>query len=329
MDDYLFSGIRPSGELHIGNYFGAIVNWLILQKKYNCLYCLVDYHAITTPFKPAKIGKFILDLAAFLIASGIDPQKSIFFRQSDVSQHTELAWILSCSTSFGDLKRMIQFKEKSQAHPEATNAGLFNYPVLMAADILLYKAKYVPVGEDQRQHIELSRTIARNFNKKFGWLFPEPETLLTSGAKIMSLTNPQKKMSKSADENSYISLDDRDAVIRKKLAVAMTDPARKRRTDPGSPEKCNLFALHQLVSSPKEINYISNGCCQASIGCLDCKRILADNLIKVLKPIQARKEKLIKKPEQLKKILTQGAKKARVIAGQTMIEVKEKIGLKL
>ena len=328
--NYLFSGIRPTGELHIGNYFGAIVNWIKLKDKYNCIYCVVDYHAITTPFDPKKLKETILETAALYVACGIDPEKSILFRQSDIKEHTELAWILGCLTSFGDLKRMTQFKEKSLEHPEAINAGLFNYPVLMAADILLYKALYVPVGQDQIQHVELARTIARIFNKKFGFYFPEPQVVLSEGAKIMSLTNPEKKMSKSAtDENSYISLDEKEKDIYKKLAKAVTDPARKRRNDPGNPDKCNIFKLHQLVSSGKEIGYINLECRRAGIGCLDCKKILANNLIKVLKPIQENKNKLLKNPKKLEKILEKGAKKAHKIAQKTMTEVKEKIGLKL
>ncbi len=192
----VFSGVRPSGQLHLGNYLGALKNWLILQKRYECLFCIVDYHAITTPFEPKKMKKQIFDLAVRYMAAGIDPQKSIIFVQSQVPEHTELTWILNTITPVGELRRMTQFKEKAKQHPEAVNIGLLDYPVLMAADILLYKAELVPVGEDQIQHVELSRTIVRKFNKIFGQTFPEPKVVLTKAPRIMSLTEPIKKMSK-------------------------------------------------------------------------------------------------------------------------------------
>jgi len=259
----LFSGIQPTGLLHIGNYFGAIKNWVDLQKKYPCLFCIVDYHSITIPYQTKQMSKQVLDLAMDLMACGIDPKKSILFIQSHVPAHTELAWILSTVTSIGDLNRMTQFKEKSKEHSGNINAGLFNYPVLMAADILIYKAQVVPVGEDQAQHLELTREITRKFNKRFGKTFPEPKPYLTSGARIMSLTNDKKKMSKSHGLESYIALSDSLKTIEKKLATAMTDPARKRRTDPGTPKKCNIYHLHQLVSNKKDLEYVINGCTKA------------------------------------------------------------------
>jgi len=323
----LFSGIQPTGLLHVGNYFGAIKNWVDLQKTYPCLFCIVDYHSITVPYQTKQMSKRVLDLAMDLIACGIDPKKSILFIQSHVPAHTELAWILSTVTSIGDLNRMTQFKEKSKEHSENINAGLFNYPILMAADILLYKAQVVPVGEDQIQHIELTREITRRFNKKFGKTFPEPKPYLTSGARIMSLTNDKKKMSKSHGEESYIALSDSLKTIEKKLATAMTDPARKRRTDPGTPEKCNIYHLHQLVSNKKDLDYVIDGCTKAKIGCLDCKKLLAKNLFKELKPIQEKRKQLGENPEKVKKILAQGAEQASKIAKETMAEVKAKLGL--
>lgn len=323
----LFSGIQPTGLLHVGNYFGAIKNWVDLQKKYPCLFCIVDYHSITAPYQTKQMSKRVLDLAMDLIACGIDPKKSILFVQSAVPAHTELAWILSTVTSIGDLSRMTQFKEKAKEYSENINAGLFNYPVLMAADILLYKAQVVPVGEDQRQHLELTREITRKFNKRFGKTFPEPKPYLTSGARIMSLTDDKKKMSKSHGSESYIALSDPLKTIEKKLATAMTDPARKRRTDPGTPEKCNIFHLHQLVSNKKDLNYIINGCLKAKIGCLDCKKLLGQNLFKELKPIQKKRKQLGKNPEKVKKILAQGAGQASKIAKKTMAEVKAKLGV--
>ena len=192
----LFSGIQPSGEIHLGNYLGALKNWIKLQKKYDCIFSIVDYHAITVPYSPKTLPENIIETAIILLSIGINPKKSILFVQSTVSEHTELAWILNTITPLGDLKRMTQFKQKAKAHPKAINAGLLNYPILMAADILLYKAEYVPVGEDQLQHLELTRTIARKFNKLFGKTFPEPKPILGKAKRIMSLTNPKNKMSK-------------------------------------------------------------------------------------------------------------------------------------
>jgi len=330
----LFSGIQPTGLLHIGNYFGAIKNWVKLQKKYPSLFCIVDYHAITTPYQTKQMSKQTLNLAMDLIACGIDPIKSTLFIQSHVPEHTELAWILGTVTSLGDLQRMTQFKDKSKEQAKGINAGLLNYPILMAADILLYKAKVVPVGEDQVQHLELTRGIARRFNKTFGQTFPEPKPILDSEARIMSLNNPKNKMSKSHGTESYITLSDSLENINKKLATSVTDPARKKKTDPGTPEKCNLYHLHKLVSNlsrlntdKKDLDYVIRGCTKAKIGCLDCKKLLAKNLFKELSPIQKKRKQLEKNPEKIKKILAQGAEQAGKIAKQTIKEVKQKMGL--
>ncbi len=323
----LFSGIQPTGLLHIGNYFGAIKNWVKLQEKYLSLFCIVDYHAITVFYKPKQMNQRILDLTADLLACGLNPNKSIIFVQSAVTEHTELAWILNTITSLGDLKRMTQFKEKSKENAENINVGLLNYPVLMAADILLYKAEVVPVGEDQVQHLELTREIARKFNKTFGKTFPEPKPILTSGARIMSLNDPKKKMSKSGGPENYIALNDSFDIIWKKISTAVTDPARKKRTDPGDPGKCNLYSLHQLVSAKKDLDYVVDGCTQAKIGCLECKKLLTENLSEELKLIQKKRKQL--KAEEIKKILRRGAEQAKEIAHQTMAEVKKNIGLNI
>ncbi|MCH7758789.1 tryptophan--tRNA ligase [Patescibacteria group bacterium] len=324
----LLSGIQPTGLLHLGNYLGAIKNWVKLQNKYDSLFCIVDYHAITVPYDPKKLPKMILDLTLDYLACGIDPKKSIIFVQSDVPEHTELAWILSTVTSLGDLKRMTQFKDKSKQHAENINAGLFNYPILMAADILLYKAQVVPVGQDQLQHLELAREIARKFNKKYGRVFPEPKSMLTGGARIMSLNDPRKKMSKSYGEKSYIALSDSPETIWKKLATAVTDPARVTIKDPGTPEICNIYHLHQLFSSKKQIDQVADACRNAKFGCLDCKKILWENIVKELKPIQEKRKALAANPEKIKKLLQQGAQEAKKIAQKTISEVKEKMGLK-
>jgi len=325
----LFSGIKPTGTLHIGNYFGAIKNWVKLQKEYNNFFCIVNCHSLTVPFQPQELSKQTLEMAIDLIACGIDPVKSILFIQSSVPEHTELTWILSCFTPLSELHRMTQFKEKSQKNIKNVNAGLLYYPILMAADILLYKAEAVPVGHDQLQHIEIARTIARRFNKQLGKTFPEPKGILTSAPRLMSLTNPKEKMSKTGGINSYIALSDSLKTIEKKLSVSVTDSARKMRTDPGAPAKCNLYQLHQLVSSKKDLDYISNGCRTAKIGCLECKKLLAKNIFAELKPIQERKKELEKNPEKIKKILQLGAIKAKKIAKKNMLEIKRKIGLYL
>ncbi|MGC9049052.1 MAG: tryptophan--tRNA ligase [Patescibacteria group bacterium] len=325
----LFSGIQPTGLVHLGNYLGAIKNWVSLQNKYESLFCIVDYHAITVPYQPKEMSKKIIDLALDLLACGIDPKKSILFVQSEVPEHTELAWILNTITPIGDLQRMTQFKEKSKEHKDSVNMGLFDYPVLMAADILLYKSEVVPVGEDQLQHLELSREICRRFNRIFGPTFPEPKPILTKAAKIMSLTDPTKKMSKSHGPESYIALTDSEETINKKLAKAVTDTARKKKTDPGTPEKCNLYSLHQYFSSKKEIDYLNKGCRTAGIGCLECKKILAKNIIKELKPIQKKRTALAENPEKIKKILKNGAIQAKKIAEKNITEIKEKMGLLL
>jgi len=325
----LFSGIQPTGAIHIGNYLGAIKNWVALQAKHDSMFCVVNYHAMTVPYDAEKLPQMTLDLAMDLLACGIDPRKSILFIQSDVPEHTELTWILNTITPIGELKRMTQFKDKSTQYPDAINMGLFDYPVLMAADILLYKSEVVPVGEDQVQHLELSREVARRFNNTFCQIFPEPKPLLTPAARIMSLTDPTKKMSKSAGPASYIALNDPPEIIAKKLATAVTDEARKKRADPGTPEKCNIYSLHQYFSSPAEIKKIAEDCRTASIGCLGCKKILANNIIKELAPIQVKRKELAKNPDQIKKILAQGAERARAIAQKNMAEIKTKTGLLL
>lgn len=323
----VFSGIQPSGEIHLGNYLGAIKNWVALQEKYNCFYSIVDYHAITVPYLPQKMSQFILNTAATLIACGINPKKSVLFIQSEVPEHTELCWIFNSLTPFSELKRMTQFKDKAKKYPHNVNAGLLNYPLLQAADILLYKAEIVPVGKDQSQHIELTREIARKFNRKFGKTFPEPKAHFSKIPRIMSLTDPTKKMSKSDQPESYISLNDNLQTIQKKLAKAVTDTARKRKTDPGNPLKCNLYSLHRLFSSKKEQAEISFACQKAKFGCLECKKILARNIYKQLEPIQKQKQKLLKDPEKIWKILNEGKEKAKEVAQQTLKEVKKKMGL--
>lgn len=322
----IFSGIRPTGEIHIGNYLGAIKQWIELQDTADCLFCIVDWHAITTPFNPKEMQKKILDMAIAYLAAGLNPEKSIIFVQSRVKEHTELAWLLGTITPLGDLKRMTQFKEKSKEHPEYVNAGLLNYPLLMAADILLYQTDLVPVGKDQEQHVELAREIARKFNRKFGKTFKEPGVLLSkAGQKIMSLQNPKKKMAKTDDPKSCIELFDEPEIIRKKIMSAVTDLGKEIKYDPiKKPGVSNLLTIYSLVSeeSIPELEKEFRG-----KGYAEFKKALAELLINSLKSFREKRKELLKREGYLKEILENGAEKARKIAGLTMTEVRKKIGL--
>lgn len=321
----VFSGIRPTGRLHLGNYFGAIKSWLKLQEEADCIFAVVDYHGITTPFNPKEIEKEKYQVVLDYLAAGIDPKKSTLIIQSQVPEHTELAWILGTITPTSWLMRIPTYKEKIALHPEYVNLGLLSYPVLMAADILIYKTNLVPVGEDQLPHIELTGEIAKRFNKMFGQTFPLPKPVLSAGPRVMSLTDPTRKMSKTGGEG--IALSDSPTQIWRKLKVAVTDPARKRRTDPGNPDVCNIFSLHKLLSKPEEIKKINSACRKAQIGCLDCKKILADNIDREFKDFRERRKIFESDSEKVKDILTQGANKARALAYETMVEVKKKMGL--
>jgi tryptophanyl-tRNA synthetase len=325
MRPHVFSGIRPSGRLHIGNYLGAIKTWLKLQDEAECVFAVVDYHAITTPFNPKEMAREKHEVVLDYLAAGIDPKKSILIVQSQVPEHTELAWILGTITPVSWLERIPTFKEKVAMHPEYVNLGLLSYPVLMAADILIYKSNIVPVGEDQLPHIELAREIAKRFNKMFGQTFPLPEAMLSGGARIMSLTDPTKKMSKTGGEG--IMLSDSPQVIWKKLAPAVTDPARKKITDPGNPDICNIYSLHKLFSEPEEVKLVNKNCRGAKFGCLDCKKILAKNIETEFKDFRKRRKIFENAPDKVKDILIKGSDKARQIAYETLVEVKKKMGL--
>ncbi|HJX65030.1 MAG TPA: tryptophan--tRNA ligase [Polyangia bacterium] len=320
----IFSGIQPSGELHLGNYLGAVRNWVALQDNYRCFFCVVDYHAITQPFEPGEMQRRVRDMAADLLACGIDPAKSTLFVQSAVPEHTELAWALSAVTPFGELGRMTQFKEKSEKNPDNVNAGIFTYPVLQAADILVYGATRVPVGEDQRQHLELAREIVRKWNARFGQTFAEPEALFSSTPKILGLDG-QAKMSKSL--GNTISLRESDEAAWNKLRTAATDPARMRRTDAGDPDKCNIFSLHKFFSSAERQAEVRAGCTTAGIGCIDCKKWLFEGVTADLHRIRARREELLAAPQAVDTILTEGARRARVVAADTMARVRQCLGI--
>ena len=319
----VFSGIQPSGELHIGNYLGAVRNWVRLQDEYECLFCVVDMHAITQDYEPSEMPGRVLDLALGLLASGLDPQRCTVFVQSHVPQHTELAWIFNTVTPLGDLERMTQYKEKS-ARQESVFAGLLNYPVLQAADILLYHADAVPVGEDQIQHVELTREIARKWNARYGRYFPEPVSLIGEVRRVMGLDG-QAKMSKSL--GNTVGLLESPEEIWSKIRVALTDPARVTRKDPGNPYKCNIFSLHRYFSPPEDVAWSEEGCFTAGIGCIDCKKRLTGNIVEELRPIRERAAELQSDPGFVRDVLAEGARRCRAIAETTMAEVKARMGL--
>jgi tryptophanyl-tRNA synthetase len=320
----VMSGIQPTGEIHIGNYFGAVENWIRLQDQYECFYAIVDYHAITVPYDPASFPRLVEDAAVSLLAAGLDPDKCHLFLQSEVPEHTELAWILTALAPLGQLERMTQFKDKAGEEGEAVNAGLLMYPVLQAADILIYMADRVPVGEDQVQHLELARTLARRFNNAFGETFPEPQPLLTKAKRIVGLDG-QSKMSKS--KGNHIGLLDPPETIREKMATAFTDPQRKRRTDPGRPWVCNVFTLHHYFSDSATIEMVDLECQRAGIGCLEDKMLLADNMIEFLRPMRERAEALRAEPGRVREILAAGRDSAREVATETMRQVRKAMGL--
>ena len=322
----IFSGVRPTGELHIGNYLGAIKQWLELQEKNECVFCIVDLHGITTPYEPKELQKNILDVAITYLAAGLNPEKCIFFVQSQVKEHSELAWLLGTITPLAELQRMTQFKEKAKKHKEYINAGLLNYPILMAADILLYQTDLVPVGKDQEQHVELARTIARKFNQSFGQTFKTPEVLLPKiGAKIMSLQNPKKKMSKTDDPRGCLGLFDEPEEIQKKIMSAVTDTGKVIKYDQEKkPGISNLLTIYSLFSekSIKEIEKKFKG-----KGYAEFKKSLAELLINSLEPFRRKRKELLQREVYVREILEQGKKRAQIIAQSTLQEVKKKMGL--
>lgn len=323
----IFSGIQPSGNLHIGNYLGAVSRWASLQSEYNCLYCVVDLHALTIYQKPEILREKILEAAAILLASGINPKKSIIFVQSHVKEHAELAWILNTITPITELERMTQFKDKAKKHRENINAGLLDYPVLMAADILLYNTEAVPVGEDQRQHVELSRAIAKKFNNLFGKTFKEPQEIIKKeSARIMSLSNPDVKMSKSdKDAVGCIGLLDSPSEIREKIKKAVTDSGKEIVYDLKNKKGiANLLTVYSLFSE-KSIKKLEQEYQNKSY--VEFKKDLAEVVIKSLTPFQKKFKEFKKNQSYVKEVLKDGADKARLIAKATMSEVKKKVGL--
>jgi tryptophanyl-tRNA synthetase len=324
----IFSGMQPtgSGELHMGNYLGALRNWVALANdgSYDAVYCVVDAHAATVEYDAKEMPARIFGTALSYLAAGLDPEHATVFVQSAVPAHMELAWYLSTVTPMGDLGRMTQFKEKSDQYRQNVNAGLFTYPILMAADILVYRATVVPVGNDQVQHLELSREICRKFNARFGEVFPEPKPKLTVTPRIMGLDG-KRKMSKSLGNS--IDLFDPPATVEKKLKGAFTDPDKLRKGDPGRPEICNVFTMHTALSAPETVQEIDRDCRSGALGCGDCKKKLAASMNAELDPIRARAAELEAKPARVLEVLAAGAERARTIAESTMQDVRRAMGM--
>ena len=319
----IFSAIQPSGELHIGNYLGALKNFVELQDEYNCFFFIADYHSITGEYDPKEKSKQIFDLALDFLAIGLDPQKCTIAIQSQIPEHTELAWIFNTITPISELQRMTQFKDKSQNQEKNINVGLFDYPVLQAADILMYKADAVPAGLDQAQHIELTRKIARFFNNKFGETFPEPKDIITETPKIMSLTDPTKKMSKSHGPKSYIGINNEPGVIKKKIRKAVS-------TTEYNKDIYNFYAsLLEEFGTEKNKDYFANQFKNQNLKFSELKDALAKDIASHFKDFRKKRKELEENPEEVKKILDEGVEKAREIARETMKEVKEKVGLVL
>lgn len=320
----VFSGARPTGRQHLGNYLGAIKNYVALQEDYRCVYCIVDIHALTTIETTKELELNTQEMAFDWLAAGMDPEQSIIFVQSHVLEVMELHTILSMVTPLGKLTALPTFKEKVRDNPDNVNYGLVGYPVLMSADILLYKADTVPVGTDQIPHLEFAREVVRSFNYRYETdILVEPHPKVTQIPKVLGLDG-KRKMSKSL--NNHIELAATPEETEKRVMEMVTDPQRIRLSDPGDPDVCNVFTLHKIISPPDEIEQINKDCRIAEIGCVDCKRILAKNLNKHLEPFRARRADFEKNPDYIKDVLLDGAKKARVIAVETMEQVREAIG---
>ena len=323
----ILSGIQSTGRLHLGNYLGAIDNWVKMQEEYNCYYMIANLHSLTIRNNPEELKNNTKNIIALYVAAGLEPEKNTIFIQSQVKEHAELAWILNCYTYMGELSRMTQFKDKSAKHADNINAGLFTYPVLMAADILLYKADLVPVGEDQKQHLEITRNIAERFNKIYGETFVMPEGYIRkSTARIMGLQDPTSKMSKSSTNvNDVIFLDDEPEVIMKKFKKAVTDSENVVRFDPeNKPGISNLMCIYGAITgkNEKEIEEEFSG-----LGYGAFKTAVGEKVVEKLKPVQEKYKELLENPKYLEEIYTRGAEKARELASKTLEEVKNKIGI--
>jgi tryptophanyl-tRNA synthetase len=321
----VFSGARPTGRQHLGNYLGAIKNYVALQDDYDCVYCIVDLHALTTLGDTSQLKEWTYDMTLDWLAAGMDPDRgTIIFVQSHVPQVTELHTILSMITPLGKLLRLPTYKEKVRQQPDNVNYGLLGYPVLMAADIALYKATVVPVGEDQASHLEFTREVVRSFNFHFGQVLIEPQAKYTETPRVMGIDGVNK-MSKSL--NNHIELASTPEEIYARVRMMVTDPQRQRRSDPGRPEVCNVFSLHKIFTPPEMVKQIDHDCRTACIGCVEDKKIFARNLVEHLAPFRERRIRLAEQPDQVWEVLHEGARRASAIASQVIAEVKEAVGL--
>jgi tryptophanyl-tRNA synthetase len=322
----VLSGMQSSGRVHLGNLVGALSNWVKLQDTYDCYYFVADWHSLTTGYAdPSTIKDSTGDLLINFMAAGLDPEKSTIFIQSRVLEHAELHLLLSMITPVGWLERVPTYKEKQQElkDRDLSNYGFLGYPLLQTADIIIYRAKYVPVGIDQVPHLEISREIARRFNYLYKEIFPEPEALLTEFPKVPGVDG--RKMSKSYDNAIYLS--DSPGEVEQKIRTMMTDPARVKRTDKGNPELSPVFQLHKIFSSRQEQEEIAEGCVTAGIGCIECKKVLIRNVFRVLEPIWAKRDALISSPDYLHDVVEKGTQKARKAAEETMLLVREAMGV--
>ncbi len=350
----LFSGMQPTGALHLGNYVGALKNWIALAESgtYDCIFCIVDYHAITIPYDTEMMEKRVFEAALDYLSAGLDPEKCSIFVQSQVIEHLELSWIFASLTPLGQLMRMTQFKQKTLQWSEkdqdedepnwgeeiggdrdsflsragGINSGLFTYPVLQAADILAYKGEVVPVGEDQVQHVELTRDIARRFNNRYGNVFPSVESLLSHTPRMMGLDADQK-MSKSIGNHLELS-EGPESILHKVTRESVSDARRQRRKDPGVPEECNLYAWHKIFSTEEDVAWAAEGCRTADIGCFECKKRVAERINAILDPIREKRQELAAHPDTIYDILNQGAMRCRGIARETLDETRAAMGLK-
>jgi len=321
----VFSGARPTGRQHLGNFLGAIKNYVLLQQNYECVYCVVDIHALTTMETTENLKTNTIDMVLDWLAAGMDPKKSIIFIQSHVPEVMELHTYLSMVTPLGKLTDLPTFKEKVRENPHNVNYGLVGYPVLMAADILLYKADTVPVGVDQAPHIEFTREVVRSFNYRYNSnVLIEPQMKVTEFPKIIGIDGIQK-MGKSLD--NHIEMASTPEETTKRVMMMVTDPQRQRRSDPGNPDVCNVFSFHKIFSSKEEVDQINRECRKAEIGCVDCKKLLAKNLNQSLQPFRDVRAELAKDHDSIWDILDDGSKRARSIAQKTMEEVRTAIGL--
>ncbi|HUT43320.1 MAG TPA: tryptophan--tRNA ligase [Desulfobacterales bacterium] len=317
----ILSGMRPTGPLHLGNWHGALINWVKMQKEYDCFFFIADWHALTSDYeKTGPISNYIREMLIDWLSVDLSPEKSTLFIQSHVKEHAELFLILSMITPVPWLERNPTYKDQitQLSNKDLSTFGFLGYPVLQAADIIMYKAFGVPVGIDQVPHVEITREIARRFNYLYGNVFPEPEAVLTQTPKILGMD--RRKMSKSYDNAIYLS--DNPDVIAHKVAGMITDPKRARKTDPGNPDVCNVFDFHKIYTEKETIDQIDKECRIAEIGCVDCKKIMARNLIKALEPVHKKREYYLSRPELVDEIIKDGTEKARKVARQTMEEVR-------